>query len=111
LFAREPWFITYWLTKQALDALEEGLVDSLGGLDEALTFIDELKLVSKAQPGISGKIAYSDLKREMYRQTVEYLEKGSEEAAQEAVLAEKQAKEAALREKNVKAATWVKAKL
>jgi hypothetical protein len=57
--------------------------------------------VSKAQPGISGKIAYSDLKREMYRQTVEYLEKGSEEAAQEA----------ALREKNVKAATWVKAKL
>jgi hypothetical protein len=67
--------------------------------------------VSKAQPGVSGKIAYSDLKREMYRQTVEYLEKGSEEAAQEAVLAEKQAREAALREKNVKAATWVKAKL
>jgi enoyl-CoA hydratase/carnithine racemase len=96
---------------QALDALEEGLVDSLGGLDEALTFIDELKLVAKAQPGISGKIAYSDLKREMYRQTVEYLENGSEEAAREAALAEKQAKEAALREKNVKAATWVKAKL
>ncbi|KAM0693446.1 hypothetical protein Q7P36_006701 [Cladosporium allicinum] len=96
---------------KALDALEEGLVDSLGGLDEALTFIDELKLVAKAQPGISGKIAYSDLKREMYRQTVEYLENGSEEAAREAALAEKQAKEAALREKNVKAATWVKAKL
>ena len=67
--------------------------------------------MSKAQPGISGKTSYSDLKREMYRQTVEYLENGSEEAAQEAVLAEKQAKDAALREKNVKAATWVKAKL
>jgi len=83
----------------------------LGGLEEALKFVDELKLVSKAQPGMSGKIAYSDLKREMYRETVGYLENGSEEAAREAAFANKLAKEEALRAKNVKASTWVKAKL
>jgi hypothetical protein len=39
------------------------------------------------------------------------LENGSEEAAREAVLADKLAREEAVREKNVKSATWVKAKL
>ena len=60
--------------KQALEALKEGIVDWLGGLEEALTHVDELKLVQKAQKGMSGKKAYGDLKREMWRETVDYLE-------------------------------------
>lgn len=64
-----------WLTViQALEALKEGIVDWLGGLEEALTHVDELKLVEKAQEGMSGKKAYGDLKREMWRETVDYLE-------------------------------------
>jgi hypothetical protein len=96
---------------QALDALEEGLVDSLGELDDALKFVDDLGLVAKAQPGMSGKLVYSDLKREMYRETVELLENGNEEEAREAAMAEKVQREDAAREKNVASATWQKAKL
>lgn len=94
-----------------MDALEEGLVDSLGGLDDALKFIDELALVSKAQPGMSGQKVLSELKREMYRETVELLENGNEEAARDNALAEKRQREDAAREKNVASATWTKAKL
>lgn len=83
----------------------------MGGLDDALTFVDELGLVAKAQPGMSGQQVYSELKREMYRETVELLENGNEEAAREAAMAEKRAKEDARREKNVATATWQKAKL
>jgi ClpP class serine protease len=99
----------YW--NQALDALEEGLVDSLGGLDDALKFVDELALVSKAQPGMSGQSVLSDLKREMYRETVELLENGDEEAERESAMAEKRKREDAAREKNVATATWKKSKL
>jgi hypothetical protein len=98
-------------SSQALDALEEGLVDSLGELDDALKFVDDLGLVAKAQPGMSGKIVYSDLKREMYRGTVELLENGNEEEAREAAMAQKVQREDAAREKNVASATWQKAKL
>ncbi|KAM0716585.1 hypothetical protein Q7P37_008030 [Cladosporium fusiforme] len=92
-----------------LVALEEGLVDSLGELDEALKIIDELQLVAKAQPGMSGQSVYGDLKREMYRETVEYLERGNEEEARDAVIAEKKAKEEVQREERV--GSWKKAKL
>lgn len=60
--------------------------------------------MAKSQPGISGKIAYGDLKREMYRETVELLENGGEEEAREAVLAEKVAREDRAIEENVRAA-------
>ncbi|KAI9832768.1 MAG: hypothetical protein M1819_003988 [Sarea resinae] len=52
----------------ALEALKEGIVDSLGGLDEVLTFIDEMKLVNMGGTGVYGK-----LKAEMWRETVQYL--------------------------------------
>lgn len=64
---------------QALDALNEGVVDWLGGLSEALAHIDEFKLVEKAQKGMSGKIAYGLLKEEMWRESVAFLEKWTED--------------------------------
>jgi hypothetical protein len=60
---------------------------------------------------MSGKIVYSDLKREMYRETVELLENGNEEEAREAAMAEKVQREDAAREKNVASATLQKSKL
>jgi len=87
------------------------LVDSLGGLEDALKFVAELDLVAKAQPGMSGQAVLSELKREMYRETVELLENGHEEAARESAMAEKRQREDAAREKNVATATWRKAKL
>ena len=88
---------------QALDALKEGIVDSLGGLPEALVFIDEYKLVQKAGVGLSGKSAYSAIKREMYRETIADLEASTEESIREGARAlqlvrEKKAKEEKVRE-------------
>ena len=83
----------------------------MGGLDDALKFIDELALVAKAQPGMSGQSVLSDLKREMYRETVELLENGNEEAERDSALAEKRKREDAAREKNVATAAWQKSKL
>lgn len=53
----------------ALQALEGGLVDGLGGMNEVLKFVDELGLVDKAKSGVYGR-----LKREMWRETVGYLD-------------------------------------
>jgi hypothetical protein len=86
---------------QPLEALQESIVDSLGGLDDALKVVAELDLVAKAQPGISGQSVYGDLKREMYRETVEFLEKGGEEEARFAATAEKKKREEASRRENV----------
>lgn len=52
----------------ALEALKEGIVDGLGGLDEVLSFCGEYKLVGKANTGVYGR-----LKQEMWRETVGYL--------------------------------------
>lgn len=68
---------------QALDALNEGIVDWLGGLPEALTHIDEFKLVQKAQVGASGIAAFAQLKAEMWRETVRYLEDTTDESMRE----------------------------
>lgn len=54
-------------------------MDWLGGLDEVLTHVDELKLVQKAGKGMNGLAVYGDLKREMWRETVHYLENFGEE--------------------------------
>ncbi|KAL8635761.1 MAG: hypothetical protein Q9228_006785 [Teloschistes exilis] len=53
----------------ALEALEGGLVDGLGGMNEVLKFVDELGLVDKAKSGVYGR-----MKREMWRETVGYLD-------------------------------------
>lgn len=73
---------------KAAEALAEGLVDHLGGLEECLKFLEERKLVEKAKPGASGKSVYAELKREMWRETVGML--GAEGWAEEAVRAERE---------------------
>lgn len=55
---------------KALEALKDGVVDHVGGLEETLAYVDELKLVQKAQPGPSGVSVYGALKREMWSETV-----------------------------------------
>ena len=57
----------------ALEALKEGLLDGVGGVDEALAFIEEMRLVQKAQSPSYGK-----LKEELYREIVKDLDEGSE---------------------------------
>lgn len=60
--------------------MQEGVVDWLGGLDEALAHIDEFKLVQKSQKGVSGRAVYGLLKAEMWRETAKYLLEWSEDA-------------------------------
>ena len=40
----------------ALESLKEGIIDGPGGLQEAITFIQEAKLTDKAESGIYGKM-------------------------------------------------------
>lgn len=49
-------------------ALQAGIVDALGGLDETLTFVASRKLTEKAKTGI-----YGLMKAEMYRESVHLL--------------------------------------
>jgi len=51
------------------EALESGIVDALGGPEEAMKFVTERHLAEKAKSGV-----YSDLKAEMFRETLGYLE-------------------------------------
>ena len=55
----------------ALEALKEGIIDGLGGMDEVLTFVAEMKLVDKVKTGV-----YGSMKAEMWKQTVANLEPG-----------------------------------
>jgi len=57
----------------ALEALKEGLIDGLGGVDEALAFIAEMKLTQKAQGQSYGKI-----KEELYREVVKDLDESTD---------------------------------
>ncbi|KAI5210269.1 hypothetical protein AUEXF2481DRAFT_25013 [Aureobasidium subglaciale EXF-2481] len=59
---------------KALEALEAGIIDGVGGLDEVVAFVDELKLVEKTDKGV-----YGLLKREMWRETVAFLDAPDEE--------------------------------
>lgn len=59
-------------------ALEAGLVDALGGLEEALKLIEERKLVAKCQSGV-----YGVLKAEMWRESAELLSKENFEREEE----------------------------
>lgn len=103
-------FYSLRLTKlQALEALKEGVIDWLGGLDETLTHIDELKLVQKAGTGMSGKAVYGDLKREMWRETVGYLENFGAEDGRDFVIQQRTKREKEVAEKKVQ--QWEKAKL
>src|SRR5271170_1247900 len=58
----------------AKDALEGGIVDGLGGIDEVIALIKERKLVEKGKSGV-----YGLMKWEMYRETVGFLDGHYEE--------------------------------
>jgi ClpP class serine protease len=51
------------------EALEGGLVDGLGGLEEVFALVKERKLIEKGKTGI-----YGTLKSEMYRESLGLLE-------------------------------------
>lgn len=53
----------------ALEALKEGIIDGVGGPEETLTFIEEMKLVEKGQSQSYGRI-----KEELYREVVRDLD-------------------------------------
>lgn len=63
----------------ALEALKEGIIDGVGGPEETITFIEEMKLVQKGQSQSYGRI-----KEELYREVVEDLEESSDAAKMEA---------------------------
>ena len=95
---------------QALDALKEGIIDGLGGLEEALAYIEEMKLTSKAAISMTGESVYGKLKREMWRETVEYLEQWSDEHNREFAIDARRRREKEAAVKKVK--EWeIKAKL
>jgi len=50
------------------EALEGGIIDGLGGLEEVMRFCEERKLGEKARTGV-----YGELKREMWRETMGYV--------------------------------------
>jgi len=52
----------------APEALKEGMLDGLGGLEETLAFIEERKLVQKGQGA-----SYGQIKEEMYREVIKDL--------------------------------------
>ncbi len=53
----------------ALEGMKEGLLDSVGGVEEAITLIQEMRLVDRAKSGVYGR-----LKQEMWGETVSLLE-------------------------------------
>lgn len=53
----------------ALEALEEGIVDGLGDTDEAILFAKEMGLLNKAKSDVYGR-----LKGEMWRETVGFFD-------------------------------------
>lgn len=63
----------------ALEALKEGIIDGVGGAEATLAFIDELKLIQKAQSKSYGRI-----KEELYAEVVEDLEEGDTVVQREA---------------------------
>jgi hypothetical protein len=93
---------------KALEALEEGIVDSVGGLDETLAFIEEFQLVKKAQPGATGKSVYGELKLEMWRNAVDHLTDMAAEARRDEETRERVMKERQRSLKNVE--SWERAK-
>ncbi|KAF2096082.1 ClpP/crotonase [Rhizodiscina lignyota] len=52
------------------EALKEGLVDGLGGLEDAIKFVQERKLVAKAQ---AGRGAWGQMREDTYRETLSLL--------------------------------------
>ena len=83
---------------------DRGIIDGVGNLTETLGFIGEMKLVGKPEKGV-----YGALKREMWRETVRYLEDQAEESQRDLAVRVAQARETAERERRV--GEWERAKL
>ena len=64
----------------ALEALKEGIIDGLGGWEECRGFVEEMKLVSRGQSGVYGR-----LKEEMWRESVALLDMGERGEEEESV--------------------------
>ena len=88
---------------KALEALKEGMVDSLGGLEDCLAWIDELGLKGKA-----GGV-YGSLKQEMWRETAERLTSFDVEVKEEEQRSERDLKQKEERQNRVQA--WETGKL
>ncbi|KAI9812720.1 MAG: hypothetical protein M1827_004476 [Pycnora praestabilis] len=73
----------------ALEALKEGIVDGLGGLEEALGWVEEMGLREKSKSRVYGK-----LKEEMWRETVGLLDDDQGADERERVEGEKDRKRA-----------------
>ena len=82
---------------KALEALKEGMVDSLGDLEDCLGWIEELGLKGKA-----GGV-YGVLKEEMWRETAERLRNYDSEQKEDEQRNERNAKELDGRQKRVRA--------
>lgn len=57
----------------ALEALKEGIIDGLGGLEETLAFIKEFKLTDKAQ-----STSYAKIKEELYREVIQDIDEAAD---------------------------------
>lgn len=71
----------------AKEALEQGIVDVLGGLEEAIELIEKKKLTALAGSGVYGK-----LRREMLRETYGILERCANDEADEIAESKKEMK-------------------
>ncbi len=83
----------------AKEALEGGIVDGLGGLDETIKFIGERKLVDKPKTGV-----LSVLKSEMYRETLDYLNGHEEKRTTDFIKKDEKRKE----EGKIKVSEWAR---
>jgi len=71
----------------AQEALEGGIVDGLGGMEEVLALIKDRKLTERGKSGI-----YGTMKAEMYRESLDFIEGFEREQKREAVLVEEEEK-------------------
>ena len=65
----------------ALEALKEGIVDSLGGWDEAKSLVEEAALTKRGDSGV-----YGTLKAEMWKETIAVLDVGEAEDKEESTI-------------------------
>ena len=69
----------------ALEGMKEGLLDSVGGVEEAITLIQEMRLLDRAKSGVYGR-----LKQEMWGETVSLLEDNKDSEQKERADRERQ---------------------
>lgn len=91
---------------KALEALEAGIIDGVGGIDEVVSFVEEGALVGKVKAGV-----YGLLKGEMWRETVGLLDARDEEKEEIEKVQRRRRELEGLAEKRVKEWEVAKAKL